>query len=221
MNEGKIICPPSPSPAPCSSNSVLSSFPCSSRNQGSDVALAPGPKSSLSSAVLRETDNVTLHHPDKRGQRGLLRAFLWHWEEQMEPQGRGPDKGRSRLPESLFLSRTLQNPWKIRLWSEVRSKPRTPRQAQTDWALAQTPALQPTYCVTTPWEHALVPQIHMNKTRRTRAHCKLHCDGHSCVLVQAKGLSCPEPGQCSSLAPVSKLSKSYPEMQAGCPGERE
>lgn len=89
----------------------------------------------------------------------------------MEMQGRGPDKARSRLPESLFLSRTLQYLRKIRLWSEVRSKPMS--ESSNRPGLAQMPALQPPFYGTTHWDYALAPQIHMSKTRRTRAHCKL------------------------------------------------
>lgn len=74
-------------------------------------------------------------------------------------------------------------------------------------------------------EQALMPQTHMSKAKDAspREHvltASFGCEGVSCVLVQHKDLSCPVPGQCSSLDPVSELSKSYPERQAGCPGER-
>lgn len=75
-------------------------------------------------------------------------------------EGRGPDRGRSRLPESLFLSGTLRYPRKTGLSSEVRAKSMMLRKAQMG---GLPPKYQPSGCLLC--ERALTPQIHASKSK--------------------------------------------------------
>lgn len=114
--------------------------------------------------------------------------------------------------EPFFLRRTVRIHG-----SKIRSKPVRLKKAQMEWALAQMPALQPTFCVNAHCER-LTPTRARQRTLRPESTCSLQPQLGSGRRQDLRG---PEPGQGRTLDPEGELSKSYPQMQAGCPGERE
>lgn len=117
-----------------------------------------------------------------------------------EMEGRGPGNGRSRLPASLFLSRTPRCPWKTGLRSEVRAKPMMLRKAQMEWAPAKIPALQPSFCVNV--HPCLKPmQARQRVLQPENTHSRLtSCEVGRRVSVQYKdpavlclGIAAPRP----------------------------